>query len=81
MRKYTAPARGSEKWENLFGERTTVERVNTYLEDFFQLNNVRHHTVKKANLHFNLVTLVYNDSKLAVDHINKQLENEQLKAA
>ncbi|MBD8068116.1 transposase [Bacillus sp. PS06] len=81
LRKYTAPARGSEKWKHLFAERTAVERVNAYLKEFFQLNNIRHRTGKKAKLHFNLVTLVYNASKLAVDRINKQLENEQQKAA
>lgn len=81
LRKYTAPARGSEKWKKLFAERTAVERVNAYLKEFFQLNNVRHRSGKKANLHFNLVTLVYNASKLAVDRINKQLENVKQRAA
>jgi transposase len=77
LRKYTAPARGSKKWKDLFAERTAVERVNAYLKEFFQLNNVRHRTGRKARLHFNLVTLVYNASKLAVDRINKQLGNHQ----
>lgn len=81
LRKYTAPARGSEKWKDLFAERTAVERVNAYLKEFFQLNNVRHRTGRKAKLHFNLVTLVNNASKLAVDRINKQLGNHQKIAA
>jgi transposase len=75
LRKYTAPARGSDKWKELFAKRTAVERVNAYLKEFFQLNNVRHRTGKKAKLHLNLVTLVYNASKLAVDRINKELGN------
>lgn len=81
LRKYTAPARGSEKWKNLFAERTAVERVNAYLKEFFQLNNVRHRKGKKAKLHFDLVTLVYNASKLAVDRIRKMLDNQQKQAA
>lgn len=81
LRKYTAPARGSEKWKHLFAERTSVERVNAYLKEFFQLNNVRHRTGKKAKFHFGLVTLVYNASKLAVDRINNELKNQQNKAA
>jgi transposase len=81
LRKYTAPARGSKKWKDLFAERTAVERVNPYLKEFFQLNNVRHRTGRKARLHFNLVTLVYNASKLAIDRINKQLGNHQKIAA
>lgn len=81
LRKYTAPARGSEKWKNLFAERTAVERVNAYLKEFFQLNNVRHRKGKKAKLHFDLVTLVYNASKLAVDRIRKLLDNQQKQVA
>jgi transposase len=81
LRRYTAPARGSEKWKNLFAERTAVERVNAYLKEFFQLNNVRHRKGKKAKLHFDLVTLVYNASKLAVDRIRKQMESQQNLAA
>lgn len=81
LRKYTAPARGSEKWKSLFAERTAVERVNAYLKEFFQLNNVRHRKGKKAKLHFDLVTLVYNASKLAVDRIRKMLDVQQKQAA
>lgn len=81
LRKYTAPARGSEKWKILFAERTAVERVNAYLKEFFQLNNVRHRKGKKAKLHFDLITLVYNASKLAVDRIRKMMDNQQNQAA
>lgn len=81
LRKYTAPARGSEKWKTLFAERTAVERVNAYLKEFFQLGNVRHRKGKKAKLHFDFVTLVYNASKLAVDRIKKQMEIQQKQVA
>ncbi|PLR88958.1 transposase [Bacillus sp. T33-2] len=81
LRRYTAPARGSEKWKALYSERTAVERVNAYLKEFFQLNNVRHRKGKKAKLHFDLVTLVYNASKLAVDRINRMLQSQQTVAA
>jgi hypothetical protein len=37
-----------------------VERVNAYLKEGFQLKNVRYPTGKKAKVHFDLVTLVYN---------------------
>ncbi|WP_182540062.1 hypothetical protein [Fontibacillus panacisegetis] len=49
-----------------------VERVNASLSEFFQLNNVRHRSGKKARLHFTLVTLVYNSMKLVLDRVNKQ---------
>jgi transposase len=75
LRRYTAPARGSKTWEDLYDQRTAVERVNAYLKEFFQLDNVRHRTGKKAKVHFDLVTLVYNASKLAVDRIRKQIKD------
>lgn len=81
IRKYTYPARGSKKWDELYKERTAVERVNAYLKEFFDLNNVRHRTGKKAKLHFQLVMLVYNASKLAVDRIKIAMEQESLQVA
>lgn len=74
LRKYTYPARGSELWKKLYKERTAVERVNAYLKQFFQLNNIRHRTGRKAKLHFNLVTFIYNACKLAVDRMNVRLQ-------
>ena len=79
IRKYTYPARGSVLWSKLYKERTAVERVNAYLKEYFQLNNVRHRTGRKAKLHFQLVTFIYNACKLAVDRLNTQLS--QLQAA
>ncbi|HWL23338.1 MAG TPA: transposase [Ureibacillus sp.] len=73
IRKFTYPARGSELWKQLYKERTAVERVNAYLKQYFQLENVRHRTGMKAKLHFNLLTFIYNACKLAVDRINAQL--------
>jgi transposase len=75
LRRYAAPARGTQTWEDLYDQRTAVERVIAYLKEFFQLNNVRYRTGKRANVHFDLVTLVYNASKLAVDRIRKEVEN------
>ncbi|MCM3365065.1 MULTISPECIES: transposase [Bacillaceae] len=77
LRKYTAPARGSKSWKTIFKRRTAVERVNAYLKGYFQLNNVRYRTGKRAKVHFDLVTLVYNASKLAVDRFNAMLNQQQ----
>lgn len=81
LRRYTAPARGSLAWKNIYKERTAVERVNAYLKEYFQLNNIRHRTGQKAKMHFDLITIVYNASKLACDRINLQLQIAQKKAA
>src|SRR5699024_2638388 len=72
-RKYTAPTRGSKAWQSIYNRRTAVERVNAYLKEFFQLNNVRYRTGTRAKVHFDIVTLVYNASKLAVDRIDTAL--------
>ena len=72
----TAPARGSKAWKTIFKRRTAVERVNAYLKLYFQFNNVRYRTGKRAKVHFNLVILVYNASKLAADRINAALNNQ-----
>lgn len=80
LRKYTAPARGTQAWEKLYDQRTAVERVNAYVKQFFQLNNVRYRTGKKAKVHFDWVMLIYNASKLAVDRIRKAF-NESIAAA
>ena len=77
IRKYTYPARGSALWKKLYKERTAVERVNAYLKEYFQLNNVRHRTGRKAKLHFQLVTFIYNSCKLAVDRMNVLLQAQQ----
>ncbi|OMF16149.1 IS1182 family transposase [Paenibacillus sp. FSL H8-0548] len=74
LRKYSAPARGSKLWKEIAKKRSAVERVNAYLKEFFQLNNVRHRTGQKAKAHFNLVTLVYNCTKLACDRLSRQLQ-------
>ena len=76
LRKYTAPARGSKAWKNLFKQRTAVERVNAYLKEYYQLKNVRYRTGKRAKVHFDLVTLIFNASKFACDRINR-LINQQ----
>ncbi len=76
LRRYTAPARGSQAWKNIYKKRTAVERVNAYLKEYFQLNNVRYRTGKRAKVHFDLVTLVYNASKLASDRIKASLNQQ-----
>lgn len=77
LRRYTAPARGSKAWEAIYKRRSAVERVNAHLKEFFQLNNVRYRTGKRAKIHFDMVVRIYNASKLAADRINAQLIQQQ----
>lgn len=76
IRKYIAPARGSEAWKKLSNERSSVERVNAYLKEYFQLNNIRYRTGELAKTQFLLSILMYNASKLAVDRLNKEVSQK-----
>ena len=76
LRRYTAPARGTRAWKNIYKRRTAVERVNAYLKEFFQLSNVRYRTGKRAKVHFDMITLIYNASNRAADCINVQLKQQ-----
>lgn len=70
IRKYTVPARGSDRYYELYKKRTAVERVNAYLKEYFQLNNIRHRG-KLASVDFQLSCLVYTACKLTVDRVRK----------
>lgn len=78
LRRYTSPTRGSKAWRTIFKRRTSVERVNAYLKEYFQFNNVRYRTGKRAKVHFDTVALVYNVSKLATDRINALLNVQKV---
>lgn len=72
-RKYTVPARGSDSYVQLYKLRTAVERINAYLKEYFQLNNIRHRG-KLAKVDFQFSILAYTLGKLAVDRLNKSME-------
>jgi transposase len=71
VRKYTVPARGSDGYYEQYKKRTAVERVNAYLKEYFQLNNIRHRG-KLAKVDFDLSCLVYTACKLTVDRMNNR---------
>ncbi|AQQ55485.1 transposase [Planococcus lenghuensis] len=80
LRKHTVPARSSIKWAIAYKTRGAVERVNAYLKELFDLNNVRHRTGKKAKIHFQLVTLVYNACRMAADRLKRANDMNQAAA-
>ncbi len=76
IRKYTILRRaGVTATRNcMYKKRTAVERVNAYLKEFFQLNNIRHRGGAKAKVDFDISCLVYTMSRLAADRISKQIQ-------
>ncbi len=81
LRRYAAPASGSQTWEEIYDQRTAVERVIAWFERVLSIKLCSLCTGKRAKVHFDLVTLVYNASKLAAHRISKELENKQAKVA
>ncbi|MFC3801242.1 transposase, partial [Cohnella sp. GCM10012308] len=69
---YTAPGRGSEKFHQLFKQRTAVERVFAYLKLYLELGTTR--KLKRcAFVDMDLSCLTYNVCKLAIDKLNKRI--------
>jgi transposase len=79
-RKYTVPARGSDSYYDLYKKRTAVERVNAYLKEYFQLNNMRYRGTK-AKVDFHLSCLTYTACKLTVDRLNQTMKRNANVAA
>lgn len=52
LRKFTYPARGSERWKRLYKERTAVERVNDYLKTIFSVKQCPSKNRKKSETSF-----------------------------
>ncbi|MGF7047977.1 transposase [Paenibacillus sp. DS2015] len=78
-RKYTVPARGSDSYYDLYKKRTAVERVNAYLKEYFQLNNIRHRGAL-AKVDFELACLTYTACKLTVDRLNQSIKATKMAA-
>ncbi|MFR9711239.1 transposase [Paenibacillus sp. MB22_1] len=72
VRKYTAPGRGSEKFAELFKQRTAIERVFAYLKLYFGMGTTRR-LKKRAFVDLELSYLAYNVSKYALDYLNMNI--------
>lgn len=72
VRKYTAPGRGSEKFAELFKQRTAIERVFAYLKLYFGMGTTRR-LKKRAFVDLELSYLTYNVSKYALDYLNMNI--------
>lgn len=59
-RFYCHPLRGTERWQNIYNERTSVERCNSRFKECLNLENIRSKGIKKALTHclLNSIALV-----------------------
>jgi transposase len=78
-RRYTVPARGSDSFKEQYKKRTAVERVNAYLKEYFQLNNIRHRGAL-AKVDFEFTCLTYTACKLTADRLNQSIKMNKLAA-
>lgn len=71
-RKYNHPARGTQAWKLKYNERSSVERVNAYLKDSYQLNDTRFYKPSHAIAFYHLIQLTYNARTFANQRIAKE---------
>jgi hypothetical protein len=59
-RYYSYPIRGSEQWQKLYDERTSIERCNSRLKEYLNINNIRSSGINKAKTWalLNCITLI-----------------------
>jgi len=77
VRRFTAPGRGSQKWAQLFKQRTAIERVFAYLKLYLELGSTRK-LKKRALVDIQLSYLTYNLCKLALDRLNRTMLEPQV---
>ncbi len=75
-RMYNRPARGTLSWQKIYNQRSSVERVNAYLKDSYQLNQTRFYKHKHAHAEFLLMQLAYNAKTFATQRLNKKNKKE-----
>lgn len=74
LRKYTAPARGSQSCKEIAKRRSAVELVNAYLKGFIQLNHLRHRTGQKRKsllIWLHRLTIIWNWRVKCTSNINQ----------
>lgn len=59
-RFFSYPIRGSEQWKSLYDKRTAIERCNSRLKEYLNVNNIRSSGIKKAKVWalLNCITLI-----------------------
>jgi hypothetical protein len=59
-RVYSYPLRSSSEWKNQYNKRTSVERCNSRLKKYLNLDNIRSKGIKKAKVYalLNCISLV-----------------------
>ena len=76
-RKYNHPARGTQSWVLKYNERSSVERVNAYLKENYQLNDTRFYKAQHAVVFYHLIQLTYNARTFANQRFAKKVTEKE----
>ncbi|ERK33200.1 hypothetical protein I131_03610 [Enterococcus faecium CRL1879] len=76
-RKYNHTARGTYSWSLKYNERSSVERVNAYLKENYQLNDTRFYKAHHAVVFYHLIQLTYNARTFANQRLAKKLTEKK----
>lgn len=60
FRKYSNPCRGSFAWKRRYKKRSSVERVNAYVKEYYGLNTTTYYQATKVAVEHQLIQLAYN---------------------
>jgi len=73
-RFYCYPFRGTEKWQQIYNHRTAVERCNSRLKEYLNLENIRSKGIKKALTHCLLNCIALVAGTIAVNSIQSSIK-------
>lgn len=69
LRRFSLPHRGSRNWQELYNERTSVERCNSRLKDYLTADDLHLHGIAKVKTHVYLNAIVLLASALALKRL------------
>lgn len=72
LRRYSNPHRNTRKWEEIYAQRTSVERVNSRLKAYLTANQLHVWGVRKVKTHFLFNMIVLLASALACSNLRER---------
>lgn len=79
-RQHKHPARGTNVWDKLYAQRSSVERVNGNLKKNMKLNDTTHFKVELAEVELLLIQLGYNAQRYVAQRLTQQKVGKEVVA-
>lgn len=74
-RLFGYPHRSTEDWQNLYNQRTSIERCNSRLKELLNVNNLRSSSIRKAKIIALLNCMALISGTIAVNQKSNDLKN------